>query len=437
MSHIVSIATYVAVMLIFLVGAWRSPPSCVAALYCLFPLKQLGQSSIGFLQTHSSITNILIGLIVVVATLRNWPTLILRLRHHPSSYFIAITLYVYALCSIGWSPAPGEATQRWASAWPYLITAIFLAPLSISAAHEFRTALRWLTWMGGLVCLALLIGGDWGSRGLLVSGASGEFESNPLAVAATAGAVAIASFIQRPSPPLLMQIPASIAAGISSIFLIIRSGSRGELLAALVAIALVCPLRFRITRLRDVIAGAVLATLIAIGLIVGMSQYKGGGDDRWSQSMVSSDTAGRLDMAGKLLDRWSKSADTILFGLGNSASFDSRIVGFYPHVLPAEILGEEGLLGLFLFLGVVFLATQAGLSGWKSAMHQSLVRDTIATAIALAAFSFIVSSKEGNLLSNYILFTALINVCRISGDKPELSIPALQKPAVRFDNLLN
>lgn len=436
-SHFIDVFTYAAAILAFSVGAWRAPPSCVAAMYCLFPLKQLGQSSIELLQSHPATTNILIGAIVVVATLRNWRTLILRFWHRPASYFLAASLYFYALLSTGWSLAPDEALHRWGSAWPYLVTAIFLAPLSISSTCEFRTALRWLTWIGGLLSLAMLISGDWGSRGLVVDGISGDFETNPLAIAATAGAVAIAALVPRATgSSSLIHAPLAILASISSIFLIIRSGSRGELFAALAAIALVSPLRFNITKARDVAAIALLTALISVGLVVGLSQYRGGGDARWSQSVVSADTEGRLEMATTLLRRWSKSDAGLVFGLGNSSSFDSRVVGFYPHVLPAEILGEEGLVGFLLLLALLVRAGRDGLHGWKSSAHDSDVRATVAAAIALAVFSLVVSCKEGNLLSNYIFFTALTNISRISKEARVDTFEAPKAAAIRLQNLL-
>lgn len=436
MLHVINAGTYVAAMLIFLIGAWRSPPSCVAALYCMFPLKQLGQSSIGPLQSHSSLTNIFVGLIVLLALFRNWPTLTRRLRHDLTSYFLAVSLYVYAMCSIIWTLAPEEALQNWRAAWPYVVTSILLAPLAICNIGEMRTALRWLMWIGGLVCLVLLIGGDWGARGLVVSGTDGEFESNPLAIAVTAGAVVIAALIQRPGSYALLEIPAAMVAGISAIFLIIRSGSRGELLAVIVAIAIVIPLRFRITKLRDILASAIVVMSIGIGLMVGMSQYMAGGEARWSKSTITSDTTGRFDMALKLLEKWSKSGNAIVFGLGNSASFDPRVIGFYPHVMPAEILGEEGLIGLLLFLGLIFMASRSGLIAWESAADQVLAKDTIASAIALAVFAFIVSSKQGDLLSNYLLFTGLVNVCRISREAPGIFVITPSTP-MRPQNLMS
>ncbi|HNK51686.1 MAG TPA: hypothetical protein PKX75_21965, partial [Nitrospira sp.] len=82
-------------------------------------------------------------------------------------------------------------------------------------------------------------------------------------------------------------------------------------------------------------------------LYIGVQWYWGAGDVRWSESKMVSDLDGRWEMAAKLLSAWwGEGPATIFGGLGNSAAFDPHIVGFYPHILPLEILAEEGVLGL-------------------------------------------------------------------------------------------
>ena len=431
-----NVAVYVSILLIFLFGAWRSPPSCVSALYCLFPLKQLGQSSVASLQVHSWLTNVFVGLIVVLALFRSWSTLRQHLRIGAAAYVLAASIYAYALCSTTWTLAQDDALQNWSAAWPYIVTSVLLTPLAISDVREMRIALRWLIWTGGLICLVLLVGGDWGSRGLLIIGNDGEFESNPLAISATAGTVVIVALIRGPTSKNWIETLAAIIAGVSAIFLTIRSGSRGELIAAIVAVLAVAPMRFSLTKLRDLVAIVAVFSVLAVGLVVGMSHYMAGGDARWTSSTLATDAAGRLDMAFKLLDRWSQSGSAILFGLGNSASFDSRVVGFYPHVMPIEILGEEGVIGFSLFVGLLIITIRSGFAALKSAADRPLDRDTIAASVALVLFALIVSSKQGNLLGNYMLFTSMIIVCRISTNPGKSSKPVKMNRPNAFSNLM-
>ena len=116
------------------------------------------------------------------------------------------------------------------------------------------------------------------------------------------------------------------------------------------------------------------------------------------------DFSERLDLALILLDRWSLSPLTIIFGLGNSASFSPSIIGVYPHVVPLEVLGEEGLIGFFLFALVLFLTfSQVKIAALPGALTQSQ-RKVYAANLACFVFSLFLAFKQGSLLGSYAIF---------------------------------
>jgi hypothetical protein len=439
----ISATAYVFLLATLAVGAWRTPPSCLAALYCMFALDQLGQSSISFVRSHPALTNIAVGGIVLLALYRLRSSLVRRISLAAAPLALAVGLYVYALCSTIWTPAPDIALSNWSKAWPYIVVAVLLTPPVISDLGEMRAALRWMVWVGGSLCLVMLFAGDWGSRGLRIEYGLTEFESNPLAIAAMAGSTAIAALLLRSEPKSVTERLVRVSAAITAVFLIIRSGSRGELIAMLAAVAVVVPIRFQISRLRDIVASVGLFAIVAVGLQIGFADYKGGGDDRWSEGSVGADTGGRFAMAATLLSSWARSGTSIVFGLGNSASFDSRVVGFYPHVMPAEILGEEGIVGAAIFLSLLCGCAVAARRLWRATREHPAEADTSAAIIALVMFAFIVSSKEGSLLGNYIFFTSCIIAWRVRNSLDlvavDLQIPnqlRSAEPVAPFSNLM-
>jgi hypothetical protein len=356
---------------------------------------------------------------------------------------LACGLYAYALFSIIWTPVPDIALSNWSKAWPYIVVAVLLTPPVISDLREMRAALRCIVLVGGSLCVVMLFAGDWGSRGLLIENGSSEFESNPLAIAAMAGATGIAALLLRSETNLVTERLVRVSAAIASVLLIVRSGSRGELIAMLVAVAIVVPIRFQVSRLRDIVASLGLVAIVAVGLQIGFADYKGGGNDRWSESNVGVDTGGRFAMAAALLSSWARSGTSMVFGLGNSASFDPHVVGFYPHVLPAEILGEEGIVGAAVFLSLLFGCAVAARRLWRATREHPAEADTSAATIALVIFAFIVSAKEGSLLGNYILFTACVIVCRVGNSLARVSVGSQvanqlrsTEPVAPFDNLM-
>ncbi len=158
---------------------------------------------------------------------------------------LIITLYVYAAISVIWSLDPSAAVDQWTSEGPYVITVALLAPLLLKDFEDARSAFNWTALTGASICLLALAFGDWGNRGLVVYGheaiTSGEniyeFETNPLAVSSLAGTVVViaAVWLGRPN-----RIPLRILAAICipiGIAVIMKTGTRGQLLATGIAVA--------------------------------------------------------------------------------------------------------------------------------------------------------------------------------------------------------
>jgi hypothetical protein len=148
-------------------------------------------------------------------------------------------------------------------------------------------------------------------------------------------------------------------------------------------------------------------------------------------------------MAGAVLTHWAASPTTMVFGLGSSASFDTRIVGFYPHVTPAEILGEEGIIGFALFAALMILGAASARHVAAASRIDSVVPDVISSVTAMLCFVFLQSMKEGSLLGNYEVFMLCIVTCRLSASLRAGVTPStegqgdlLMDRNVRFSNLM-
>ena len=165
-------------------------------------------------------------------------------------------------------------------------------------------------------------------------------------------------------------------------------------------------------RIFFLVVGGALSILAAYFAFTELSQYfystQGG---RWTVEGAETAYDDRIERSRILLDHYFSAGPlTMLFGLGTSASFSRNIIGFYPHIVPVEILCELGLIGATLFLIITWRSLSLifriiGTSDWNSND-----RRIAAVLAALFVFELFLSFKEGSLLRglNVFLFSILL-----------------------------
>ena len=102
---------------------------------------------------------------------------------------------------------------------------------------------------------------------------------------------------------------------------------------------------------------------------------------------------------------------------------DTRLLGIYPHNVPLEVLTEEGVIGAAIFVLLIAYCFRRT----KLSLQHRLpieIRNIIVVFAALTLFEFLVSFKQGNLLSSHMFFMstillAAINRFSIRGHEPE------------------
>jgi hypothetical protein len=424
----------------FIAALWR-PSVSVAAVLCIYGLKQWGQATSAWLAAHSPFTNYAIGGVVLTALAIGMCRGKCVLCNVRQSTWAVIGLYSYAIFSLLWTPRPDLALDMWAANYPYIVTAVLLAPLAIRSSDDLYQSYFALLIMGGVLVLALLMFAKWGDRGVLISGAS-ELETNPLAIANLGGAVASAAMFLRTRwlPVVTWVIRLVLVA--AALALVVKSGSRGQLVATLATLVLMLPVAFQITHVRGLVP-----IFVAVAVIAGAAEYSAKNyirrdDDRWSQTDAAGAASERWKMSQALLERWAQSPGAVVFGLGNSAAFDPNVVGSYPHDVPLETLGEEGLVGFAVYLGINWLAFRGLLLGMKLTKDDTGSRRLLAVAGANFIFTLITTLKEGNMAASAEFFMSAIILARM----PELLTATMQptraaasdvsRPAVSFANIM-
>lgn len=428
--------TFIGLLVAAALGAIFAPATALAAVICMFGLEQWGQASGASLATHQTFTNVAIGVIVVIAFI----ACLLRSQRPfsrlPANYWVVAGLFGYAFVSLLWTPDPSGAMTLWKSAYPYLFTMVFIPPLFCVQARDYVIGLRALIVGGGAVCALVLFLGNWGHRGLVTNTALYGLETNPLAMASMAGQVALTALLVPLAKSKLIRWSAFLLIAPLCVALVVRTGSRGQLIAVLLALAVAWPFaRGGAMALRMLVAPAMVALL---GLIAYASlDYFGGDAGRWNDTgLATDDVEGRLAMAMVLLGKLMENPFTVLFGLGTSASY--HLFGIYPHVVTLEILGEEGLIGLAVF-GVAIGSCALAALRMPAVSMPKQTRAAAAALIGAAVFHLVVSFKQGSMLQSPLLFLHLILVPKLllaaREQEAPAPAPAVDQP-VQFANLM-
>jgi hypothetical protein len=228
---------------------------------------------------------------------------------------------------------------------------------------------------------------------------------NPLAVSTMAGMVVLIAVLADPWPQSKVWLPFKWALVGLCLALVVRSGSRGQLLGTIL-ISIVCwPISRRLANVKQfVILGLVVvflggATNWAIQEYSSKQAYSAYGS-RWSEQGAQEDVSGRLNNAILLVRLAYASPETMLIGLGNSASYDPRILGIYPHFVPLEVLAEEGLIGFGLYAMILYYLLQSAVRSFRLIGDRPRERLLLGGLVGLCMFTLLLSFKQGSLLLN-------------------------------------
>ena len=400
----IEFACVIALLLGLAIWTLREPSVAVAGVVVMFALEQWAQASSFFFVQYGTLINYYCGSLVVAALclkfFRNGR--ILR-PIHPVLLPIAL-LFLYSLLSISWSIDPETAYAVWSSQWPYMVTVILLAPLLLLEIEDFNSFMRATLVIGTILVAFLFFTGNWQNRVLVIpTGISTTF-GNPLAIAEVTGAVAFAAVYYQPANMTRIWSVARWGIGLLCLALIVRSGSRGQLIGTALGIILVWPIAYRIKNVSGYFSISVLSLAIASVSLWAISTY-GEGDIRWTPDQIDGVIIGRLENNLVMLSQWANS-NQILFSLGNSASYE--LLGIYPHNVPIEILTEEGFVGISMFLVCILMAATAGHRAIKLCRTRPDLRRILAFLVALIVLAFTLLLKQGSLVTSLNFFMFLV-----------------------------
>lgn len=406
------IAVFTTILLYLLVRTVRTPSTAIAACFCLFAIEQWGQATIPQLATLGTFTNYCIAAILCVGVGIQFVRGNVRISDYPKAGILVAVLLIYAYASSLWTSRDDLSATQWGVAIPYIASFILLAPLLIKNTNDARRAFSDLVIVGAPLAILLTMFVRWENRWIVIGSDGAVGYANPLAIAEMAGnVILVAVLCRRLAAVPLWKVTRWLAVA-GCIALAVKTGSRGQVMAVLIVLVAFWPLSHSKISVSSAALSVSGSLVIGLAVLFAVQEFWSG-NTRWSHEKIESDIGGRVEMATQLLGAWWNGGPfTILFGLGNGASSNPRILGSYPHILPLEIVAEEGILGAMMYLSILAAVAAKVREAFRRSRDNSANRETLITLAAMLAYAFLLSWKQGNLLGSFNFWMLCIVVAK-------------------------
>jgi hypothetical protein len=129
--------------------------------------------------------------------------------------------------------------------------------------------------------------------------------------------------------------------------------------------------------------------------------------------MVADMVGPRFGTSLNVLQRCAEGGPIVwLIGFGNSGSFNKEVNGWYPEVVPAEVLGELGLFGFGIYVAIVAITLAQIPRVYRLVKPYDYERGLFSSLAAIFVFELLQTLKGGSLLTNTSFFIFAILLTR-------------------------
>lgn len=400
-----------------LVMALWSPIWAVTTLVVMYPLEVLLQASASIFVDRPVLLNGMVAGLLVWAVVRRTMSGEPLFRDLLTPTFLAcLAFFAWGYASGLWSRTEWAFQLETVRALPYWPLFLILAPMLVRRIEDFGS-LAGATMIAGLVIAGLLIVSpnvDLSAARLGIAYGS-DNRGNPLELGTLGGNIMLMGALTLLVRPGFMSLGIRSAAMIVGAGLALLSGSRGQLIGAVVAILAMVPVNYRALSARGLGLTALAGVLFAGGLMFAVDAFVTQDNDRrWGVESLAFGGSERLENCVDLLSAYASSPAHWLQGLGlyGFASVESRSGVHYTHVLLADALGEAGLIGFSILMFIVWSVVRTGVRFERMVRSDPVARANVCVLLALLIYHFILANKQGNLLGNPLLYTFAIMLAR-------------------------
>jgi O-antigen ligase len=340
-----------------------------------------------------------------------------------TTHSLVLLLALWAIFSVSWSVAPEESTAKLLRFAPYFAGFCIVGPLCVRSVSDLADLFKAYLIVGAPLALGLSQVPMYG-RGIVLSNMT---LGNPLAVGSFGAALSIIAVLSAWTTKKFLVKTLLFAIAVLGIVVCLRSGSRGQLIAAGISMVAGSYFVLRTIKRVDIASFAVALIIMGAGVVYVVPKYltvEYNVGKRWeAEGLREAIVEARLERAASLLKHYEKAGPAFwIVGLGTSSSY--KLLGGYCHIVPVEVLCELGIIGFAIFATVQCQGLALGLRLLRSPSISLASRTALACMISLFASDFVLQFKQGSLLGSYSLLSCVIVLSRVTSQPAAFSTKA-------------
>lgn len=395
--------------------AYFRPAMACASLIHVFALEQLFAAHSRYFFVRPVLVNLCIAVVVCFAFSRS------MLRGGTTKSILTWELLIYIIliayvATTGLWADTGKALHQVYSTLPYLAAAILVA-LTVANSRDVDGFIVGLIYLGVPLVAAIALSPYFGVGGMTAPWRSdiygNDIRLNYLQIGFSAGVVLVCISSRDVAGNKFLNVLSRFVVCVITIYVMVKSGARGQTLLSVIAAGLVFLWSGggnRFIRNYFMLTFVMFSAVWLLALFIS-DVWTVSGSNRWSVSKVMEDASGRLELAVYGLIKWAQSIYNMIFGIGHYSIASAK--GAYPHIVPLEVLAEEGMVGFGLYFALLISFLRKGFRNAFSMRRSNVWCGDDLILLVLIILSFLLSLKQGTVLGNWMFFLFGLMVCAL------------------------
>lgn len=408
------------IFLVVVVGAFLvaivRPWLAFVLIVCFPVIEQALQGYFPVMITYLTLFNYLIAGIVAVSLLVRFASDpgMLSGALNPVSKTIMLLLSL-SWISLFWTPELENGLSLTVNRFQYTLLYMIMAPLLITSLDDFRRLRLPLIALGCLALVGILFGPKtlfYGTR-LMIQYSTTEV-ANANALGELGALILVFAVLTTQAGVGRLVAPFQAAAGIFGMGMGLLSGARGQVLAGGLIAFLFFPISRKVKNNYGYLGLGLGAAFVVLLFYISVQFFITSDNlDRWSLYSLTDGFQLRFLIASEALKPWLTSPLSWFFGRGAGAFITAGLVDTYPHNYIIEALTEMGLVGLFLYMMILFFTIKSAIGLFNLYRDDSKMRSAVALLCAVAVFFFLISLKQGTVHDPGTVFLWYLVIARV------------------------
>jgi len=396
MLELITVGFFVVACLI----AIQKPGWGLALVMTMYAFEQALQGSSGIFLSKLYLANVAVAVAAGIGAVR---AILAQTRPFHGYFSLAwygiIALFAWALVSLLWTPAREAALGLTTWGLPYFVLFIIVSPFLVDRIQSIQSFLRAFLIMGFVILLLIKINPNftvkYGRLGVTIDAL---IRSSPLSIGELGGSVMLIAALYRVGVRSVFFSAIRIGGFLLGVVLSLQSGSRGQVIFAVLLIVVFYPISTKVKNIGNFI-GTAIGLLILIPIVLFLASFVLDASElrRWDSDAIAGGSDVRIQNVFDLLNAFLQQPIAWVAGLGFNAfsAITSGVHEPYSHVLFVDVLTELGIPMFVILCSILWLAGRDALWLFRRFADQPVERASISALLALLVYQMLLVNKQG------------------------------------------